>query len=150
MVMTAATTGAKTEFDSMCSVRMILCLLLILPAGLIAQRGGRGGDAAPPPAGPPKNLRILPPDTNIQQTMGAFRTALGVQCTFCHVQGDFASDENPKKNMARNMLRLANDVNANFPDGKRHVTCYTCHRGEATPKMEAPAAAAPKPAPPAQ
>ena len=135
----------------MCCVRIILCLLLILPACLIAQRGGRGGDGGPPPAGPPKNLRILPPDTNIQQTMGAFRTALGVQCTFCHVAGDFASDENPKKNMARNMLRMANDINGNFPDGKRHVTCYTCHRGEATPKMEAPAAnAAPKPTPPAQ
>ena len=101
------------------------------------------------PPGPPKNLRILPADVNIQQTMGAFRTALGVQCTYCHVQGDFASDDNPKKNMARNMLRIAADINATFPDGKRHVTCYTCHRGEAKPKMEPQAAgAAPKPAGP--
>jgi hypothetical protein len=30
-------------------------------------------------------------------------------------------------------------VNANFPDGKMHVSCYTCHRGEAEPKT-APAA----------
>jgi hypothetical protein len=94
-------------------------------------------------------LKILPADVNIQQTMGAFRTALGVQCTYCHVQGDFASDDNPKKNMARNMLRIAADINATFPDGKRHVTCYTCHRGEAKPKMEPPApGAAPKPAGP--
>jgi hypothetical protein len=130
----------EVEFDSMCSVRIVLCLLLILPAGLLAQRGGRGGDAAPPPAGPPKNLRILPPDTNIQQTMGAFRAALGVQCTYCHVQGDFASDENPKKNIARAMIRMAADINSKFPDGKAHVSCYTCHRGAEEPLMAPPAA----------
>jgi photosynthetic reaction center cytochrome c subunit len=141
----------------MCFVRnflslLLACSMLLAPAGLIAQRGGRGGDSAPPPAGPPKNLKILPADTNIPQVMGAFRAALGVQCTYCHIQGDFASDENAKKNMARNMLRMAADINAKFPDGQRHVTCYTCHRGEAVPKMEPPpAGAAPKPAtPPAQ
>ena len=128
-------------------MRIILCLLLVCSISLLAQRGGRGGGEQPAiPPGPPKNLKVLPADVNIQQTMGAFRTALGVQCTYCHVAGDFASDDNPKKNMARNMLRIAADINATFPDGKRHVTCYTCHRGEAKPKMEPPAAgAAPKP-----
>jgi hypothetical protein len=136
----------------MCCVRILLCLLFVSSVSLLAQRGGRGGADAGPPPGPPKNLKILPADVNIQQTMGAFRTALGVQCTYCHIQGDFASDDNPKKNMARNMLRIAGDINASFPDGKMHVTCYTCHRGEAKPKTEAPAAgAAAKPAtPPAQ
>jgi hypothetical protein len=137
----------------MCSVRILVCLLFFCSISLLAQRGGRGGAEPVIPAGPPKNLKILPADVNIQQTMGAFRTALGVQCNFCHIAGDFASDDNPKKNMARNMLRIATDINATFPDGQRgrvtHVTCYTCHRGEAKPKMEAPAAgAAPKPAEP--
>jgi hypothetical protein len=131
----------------MCCVRLV-CLLFVCSIGLLAQRGRGGGEAPVIPPGPPKNLRILPADVNIPQTMGAFRTALGVQCGYCHVQGDFASDDNPKKNMARNMLRIAADINAAFPDGKRHVTCYTCHRGEAKPKTEPPAAAAPKPATP--
>jgi hypothetical protein len=128
-------------------VRIFLCLLFVCSFSLLAQRGGRGGAEPVIPAGPPKNLKILPADVNIQQTMGAFRTALGVQCNYCHVAGDFPSDDNPKKNMARNMLRIAADINATFPDGKRHVTCYTCHRGEAKPKMEAPATKpeAPKP-----
>ncbi len=125
-----------------------LCLfgsLVFAPGNLVAQRGG-GAPAGPPP-GPPKNLKILPADVNIIQVMGTFRSALGVQCTFCHVAGDFASDNNPKKSMARNMLRMAADINATFPDGKQHVTCYTCHRGEATPKTEPPApGAAAKPA----
>jgi hypothetical protein len=122
-------------------VRILFSLFLfssvaLLPGSLIAQRGG-GGQAGPPP-GPPKNLKILPADVNIVQVMGTFRAALGVQCTFCHVQGNFASDDNPKKSMARNMLRIAADINASFADGKQHVTCYTCHRGEATPKTEPP------------
>jgi hypothetical protein len=132
-------------------VRILLCLLFVCSISLFAQRGRGGADVAPP-TGPPKNLRILPADVNIQQTMGSFRTALGVQCTYCHIAGDFASDDNPKKSMARNMLRIAADINAGFPDGKMHVTCYTCHRGEAKPKTEPPAAGADaKPAaPPAQ
>ena len=130
-------------------MRTLLCLLFICSTSLLAQRGRGGGEAPVIPPGPPKNLKILPADVNIQQTMGAFRTALGVQCNYCHVAGDFPSDDNPKKNMARNMLRIAADINATFPDGKRHVTCYTCHRGEAKPKMEPPAAGAtPKPAGP--
>ncbi len=116
---------------------LLLAALVSAPGSLTAQRGG-GAPAGPPP-GPPKNLKILPADVNIVQVMGTFRSALGVQCTFCHVQGNFASDDNPKKNMARNMLRIAADINATFPDGKQHVTCYTCHRGEATPKTEPPA-----------
>jgi hypothetical protein len=97
-----------------------------------------------PPPGPPKNLKVLPADTDIRATMGAFRAGLGVMCTYCHVQGDFASDDNPKKNIARAMIRMVNDINSKFPDGKAHVSCYTCHRGETEPKM------APPPAAPAQ
>jgi hypothetical protein len=123
----------------MCCVRTVLTFLLLCSAALQAQQGRGGGQAAPPPAGPPKNLKVLPADTNIQQVMGAFRAALGVQCVYCHVQGDFPSDENPKKSTARNMLRVTADLNASFPDRQRHVTCYTCHRGEAVPKMEPPA-----------
>ena len=62
--------------------------------------------------------------------MGAMQAALGQRCNFCHVQGDNASDENPKKLVARMMMEMVNDINAKFPDGKAHVTCYTCHRGK--------------------
>jgi photosynthetic reaction center cytochrome c subunit len=47
--------------------------------------------------------------------------------------GDFASDEKHTKEIARHMITLAKDVNAKFPDGKTHVTCYTCHRGAEVP-----------------
>ena len=89
----------------------------------------------------PKNLKILKPE-EVRAAMGAFRAALGVQCTYCHVPGDFASDENPKKNVARMMLTMVHDINGRFPaDAKVHVTCYTCHRGATTPLESAPPAA---------
>jgi hypothetical protein len=87
----------------------------------------------------PKNLKLLQA-SDIRPMMGAFRAALGVQCTYCHVQGDFSSDENPKKEIARHMITLMREINAKFPDGKEHVTCYTCHRGAEEPLTAAPAA----------
>ena len=82
---------------------------------------------------PPTNLKLLKPDGLIE-TMRSFTGALGVQCTYCHVMGNFASDENPKKETARHMIEMTKLVNAQFPDKKMHVTCFTCHRGEAEPK----------------
>jgi len=120
-------------------MRFLLTLLAAVP--LCAQE---------PPAAPkqdrplpvPKNLKVLNVQpTEIRPIMRSFRVALGVDCEFCHVKGDFASDENPKKDIARKMIVLAQDVNAKFPDGKEHVTCYTCHRGAHEPLTAPPPAA---------
>lgn len=89
---------------------------------------------------PHKNLKILK-DEEVRPMMGAFRVALGQQCNFCHVQGDFAADTNPKKEVARKMIKMVNDDNAIFEDGKVHITCYTCHRGKTTPETVPPPAA---------
>ncbi len=90
----------------------------------------------------PKNLKLLPADENLIPTMRAFQTALGVKCDFCHVKDDFASDEKHNKEVARMMITMAHEINAKFPDGKMHVTCYTCHRGATEPATKP--AAAPK------
>ena len=70
--------------------------------------------------------------------MGAMRASLGVMCNHCHMVPDMASDENPKKLVARTMMTMVKEINAKFPDGKEHVTCYTCHRGKTTPEMVPP------------
>lgn len=110
-----------------------------------------GQQRAPLP--PAKNLKVLTPDVNILPVMQAVNAALGVQCTYCHVQGDFASDDNPKKEIARNMFRMLKQITLNFPDsgndflksrylpfpeGKQYVTCYTCHQGSITPVSNLP------------
>jgi len=91
---------------------------------------------AQPPA--PKNLKLLPADENLIPTMRSFTVALGVKCDFCHVQGDFASDAKEEKGFARHMITMAKDINGNFHDGKVHVTCYTCHRGQTEPATAPP------------
>jgi len=104
-------------------------------------------------AAAPRNLRVLTPDVDIQRVMTRFNAALGVQCAYCHVANDFASDANPKKDVARNMLRMTQLVADRFPDsgndfrnsryvpfpeGKQYVTCFTCHQGAALPVSAAP------------
>ena len=93
--------------------------------------------------GPPKNLKVLPAGTDraaVVTMMRGFTTGLGVQCTYCHVQGQFESDENPKKDVARMMMKMVGQINSGFPDGKQHVTCFTCHRGAEQPLTAPPAA----------
>ncbi len=70
--------------------------------------------------------------------MMAYSAALGVKCDFCHVPREFDKDEKPAKETARMMIVMTQELNAKFPDGKVHITCYTCHRGEHEPKTAPP------------
>jgi hypothetical protein len=122
-------------------MRLLATLLLLLP--LCAQQppapGGRGGRAPYVP----KNLKILTPQ-ELMPAMHRYEAGLGVECEFCHVQGDRASDDIPKKVTARMMESMVRDINAKFPDGKGTVTCFTCHRGAQEP-VSTPPPAAPRP-----
>ena len=119
------------------TMRYLLALLVFVPLLAAPQEGPGPGGRKEPPA--PKNLKLLQP-SEVRSNMHAFTTGLGVRCDYCHVRGNFASDDNPHKEIARKMIVLVREVNAKFPDGKTHVTCYTCHRGAEEPKTEAPAA----------
>lgn len=111
----------------------LFAALLISFGVMVAQPpgGGKGG-----PKAPPKNLKILTPE-NLMPTMRTFTAGLGVQCDFCHEQ-DRSSDAKETKVMARMMLGMVKDINSKFPDGKEHVTCYTCHRGAEKPLTAPP------------
>jgi tetratricopeptide (TPR) repeat protein len=98
----------------------------------------------------PKNLQVLPkdwPGSRLRPVMLGFARALGVRCAYCHKgdEGkpfstyDFASDDNPNKNRAREMLRMLNDIEDHLkkiePSGDRRVNmwCHTCHHGRPRP-----------------
>ncbi len=79
-----------------------------------------------------------------QDEMNHIVEGLGVTCGTCHVRGNFASEENPKKLVARRMLEMTKALNQQyFPDYKPkaeasvmgRVTCFTCHQGDVKPKM---------------
>jgi hypothetical protein len=103
---------------------LCLCAQDQAPAG-----GGRGrGNFVPPPPGPAKNLKVLT-EAEAGPAMRMAVAGLGVQCDACHNTAAYDSDEKHNKVVARAMFSMVKDINAKFPDGKAHVTCYTCHRG---------------------
>ena len=115
-------------------------LFISLAASLWAQTPPPAAEGAKPRRAmpEPKNLKILQPGPQLIPIMRSFTASLGVQCNHCHVQGDFASDDKQQKLTARKMLEMTHHINEGFQDGKMHVSCYTCHRGEVTPKTAAP------------
>jgi hypothetical protein len=102
----------------------------------------------------PKNLKILPKNidhASLIAIMHDFEHALNYKCNDCHVASatdpkhlDFASDANPKKEVARHMMKMMEKINkkffkvkgdfaANYVNAKYEVTCYTCHHGNEHP-----------------
>lgn len=79
--------------------------------------------------------------------MRHFVQGVGMNCGGCHTRGNFASEDNPRKAIARRMIEMTRALNKKyFPayvpaEGEStlgRVTCFTCHQGEASPKSAAP------------
>ncbi len=64
---------------------------------------------------------------------------LGINCTYCHNQNDWASDEKPQKDIARQMYKLRKTINdelgqiKNLQSNPVLINCVTCHRGKIIP-----------------
>lgn len=129
---------------------MIVTMLLL---------GATSAGAQPWSPPTPKNLKVLPRDTDPRALilmMRGFTQGLAVRCPHCHVyQGenpddltkfDFASDDKAAKLTTRTMLRMVLAINNDYlkdvgetrPAGESKVTCYTCHRGETRPQTQRP------------
>lgn len=105
--------------------------LIVLAASVQAQNPleGRSAEQAY------KNIQVLQgtPATELILAMHFIRSALGVDCEFCHEQPDRASDAKKPKQTARQMMTMMFDINKNMFQGRQVVTCYTCHRGSTHP-----------------
>src|SRR5688572_16019532 len=122
-----------------------LAVALLLPALELS--------AQPPGKWPPDslvNVQVFAKNTPVVQVWGQMRTiafGLGVECTFCHVgpdgarleQIDFPSDQKRNKLVARQMMRMVQEVNRRLdsiparPTPAVTVNCATCHRGVSRP-----------------
>jgi hypothetical protein len=141
--------------------RLLRSSLAVVCAGLLAclPAVGQNAPAAPAtaPPGPrapfkPKNLKVLPQDTDLRKVMRQYSGDLGVECEFCHTAApdpvthhpDRASDANPMKDTARYMITMTDDLNNNYLaqlPGRMYadpITCGTCHRGEKHPSIFVP------------
>ena len=104
--------------------------------------------APPPSAGPLpwQNVQVLN-DVSVAEftrTMTAMATWVAggpANCTYCHVQGNFATDTSANgkpiytKLVARRMLQMTRRINGEYVQhvANTGVTCYTCHRGKPLP-----------------
>ena len=124
-------------------MRFTLLALLTLPVALPAQTGHFPPDSL-------INIQVIAKGTPVSEVIGQMRNfagALGVRCQFCHVgeegmrldRFDFAKDEKRPKLVARQMMRMVEEINRRIDtlpgraSGEVEVTCRTCHRGVSRP-----------------
>lgn len=95
-----------------------------------------------------KNVMIfgeMPAGRLLRMMEMGWSRALGVDCSHCHVPGNFASDEKRAKNVARGMTELVGTIRAKLKtiealgDENPTVNCTTCHRGQVKPARDLPA-----------
>jgi Photosynthetic reaction centre cytochrome C subunit len=84
------------------------------------------------------NIQMLKgvPAERIPAIMSTFSRVLNVACTHCHVEGAMEKDDKPTFAKARRMYEMRNWIAQN---AKVETTCWTCHRGHATPEAAPPA-----------
>jgi len=99
-----------------------------------------------------KNIQVLKgvPSGQLIPAMEFISSSLGVECSFCHVEGHFEKDDKKRKHTAREMMQMMFALNKNSFEGHREVTCYSCHRGarkpSATPIVDSEVPYSPRPA----
>jgi hypothetical protein len=123
---------------------LVSAAALVLAAPLAAQVTGRF---------PPDsliNVQVIPKTTPVMDVIGTMRNfafGLGVRCQFCHMgeegmpleRFDFASDEKRTKLVARQMMRMVQEINRRLDtipgrtNSAMQVSCVTCHRGVSRP-----------------
>src|SRR5262245_20569952 len=81
-----------------------------------------------------KNITALKgtPANELNQSMHLMKGALGVDCTYCHIEREWDKDVKAKP-IARQMITMMMDINTRQFGGRQVVTCYTCHNGHPIP-----------------
>jgi len=112
---------------------------------LLAIAGAWGQSSAPKvsatPAGPKlaeeeyKNIQALKgiPADQVIPSMQFIAASLGVECEYCHVAHANEKDDKKPKVTARKMINMMMAINKENFEGRREVTCYSCHRGSTNP-----------------
>ena len=83
-----------------------------------------------------KNIQSLKgvPAGRFPLIMNFFSQSLGVKCSHCHVQDQWAKDDVPAKQTARKMLSMVTDVIHKYYGTGGPIGCFGCHQGRVKPE----------------
>ena len=121
--------------------RVVLSALALTAGGAMQTARGQSHAAAVPKLAEQefKNIQALKgiPADQIFPAMQFITASLGEDCEHCHVREGremkFDKDDKKPKVTARKMMQMMSAINKENFEGKRKVTCYSCHRGAPDP-----------------
>src|SRR5438445_5877498 len=124
--------------------RKFLCMLGIAFTVVgISEKPSRGqmasGNTSPPRERSAveayQNIQVLKeiPADQLVPPMQFITYSLGVECSYCHVEGALEKDDKKAKQKARKMMQMMTAINRDNFESKQTVTCNSCHRGSPRP-----------------
>lgn len=93
-------------------------------------------------------MKAMPAGRLLRVMELGFARSLGVNCTHCHVAGEWEKEDKPTKQIARDMSAMVAVINnhqlkkiKNLKSPDPVINCTTCHRGQTKPALNLPEAA---------
>ena len=83
-----------------------------------------------------KNIKVLNemPAEQMGKVMNLFAASLGVNCNYCHIEGDFSKDGKEEKETAREMIKMNLALSKDYFNNRPEISCNTCHQGHTHPQ----------------
>lgn len=92
-----------------------------------------------------QTLKGMPAGRLLRVMELGYSKSLGVDCTHCHVAGEWAKEDKPTKQITREMWAMMGAINTeqlkkikNLKSENPGVNCTTCHRGQVKPALNLP------------
>ncbi len=90
-------------------------------------------------------LKAMPAGRLLRVMELGYAKSLGVNCTHCHVVGEWEKEDKVTKQIARDMVAMVAAINndqlkkiKNLKSADPVINCTTCHRGQTKPALNLP------------
>jgi photosynthetic reaction center cytochrome c subunit len=121
--------------DFLYRLSMVLALVGSAAESLLGQTASASPAKAKTAAEAYQNIQVLKeiPADQLVPAMQFITYSLGVECSYCHVEGALEKDDKKPKQTARKMMQMMAGINRDNFESKQMVTCNSCHRGSPRP-----------------
>lgn len=92
-----------------------------------------------------QTLKAMPAGRLLRVMELGYAKSLGVNCTHCHVAGQWEKEDKPTKQITRDMFAMMTAINTeqlkkikNLKSPDPLINCTTCHRGQTKPALNLP------------